>query len=348
MTFRDTSRLTTSLINISRLTIPPVLAENIRRFAEDIVPVNAKPRRNLEWQDILRYQPKFIKMVKNHPEFTHHLAQTLAEKSKIIYLQGLNMPSVDSNVIPQTNHITDSEMIGNRDVAICKISSSMLLGLLVNTNKKGKVFQTVYPTDESKGSNTKFDGDRELLWHNDGWNKGVDELTILVGVKGHEAVKTKVILAETIIDYFKKNGKEEELKYLMCITTIAEHPQDFDFVHEKIIDPETNEIRFAKYGCFGYHQNDAKVLNAIKLLQQYLEEIDPDFSESLQSGDMLILQNKYGLHARETSQIIGTSQRMLLRSRVYGGEDGLRESLPDGMVSMAKTEGLKGKEGLGK
>ena len=336
------------LKNISRVIVPPALAENLRRFVEIIVPVNAKPKRNFEWPDIPRYQPKFIEIVEKHPEFTHHLSQTLAEKSKIIYLQGLNFPSVDSNVIPKTIYNSDSEMIGNRDVAICKISSSLVLGLLVNTNKKGEIFQTIYPTEESKGSNSKFDGDRELLWHNDGWNKGVDELTILVGVKGHEAVKTKVILAETIIDYFKKNGKEEELKYLMSVTTIGEHPQDFDFVHEKIIDPKTNQIRFSNYGCFGYHQNDAKVLNAIKLLQQYLEEIDPDFSESLQSGDMLILQNKYGLHARETPQIIGLSQRMLLRSRVIDGEVGLRASLPDGMVSMAKTEGLKGKEGLEK
>lgn len=336
------------LRNISRVMVPPALAENLRRFTESIVPVNAKPKRNFEWQDISKYQPKFIEMVEKHHEFTHHLAQTLAEKSKIIYLQGLNLPSVDSNVILQTKRITDSEMIGNRDIAICKISSSLVLGLLVNTNKKGEIFQTIYPTKESQGSNSKFDGDRELLWHNDGWNNGVDELTILVGVKGYDAVKTKVILAETIINYFKKNDKEEELKYLMCKTTIAEHSQDFDFVHEKIIDPETNEIRFAKYGCFGYHQNDEKVLNAIKLLQQYLEEIDPDFSESLQSGDMLILQNKYGLHARETPQIIGLSQRMLLRSRIIEGEVGLRESLPDGMVSMAKTEGLKEKGGLEK
>lgn len=337
------------LKNISRVIVPPALAENLRRFVEIIVPVNAKPKRNFEWPDIPRYQPKFIEIVEKHPEFTHHLSQTLAEKSKIIYLQGLNFPSIDSNIIPKTSRNADSEMIGNRDVAICKISSALMMGLLVDTkNKDREIFQLIYPTKESKGSNSKFDGDRELLWHNDGWNKGVDELTILVGVKGHDAVKTKVILAETIIDYFKKNGKEEELKYLMSMTTIAEHPQDFDFVHEKIIDPETNEIRFAKYGCFGYHQNDVKVLNAIKLLQKYLEEIDPDFSESLQSGDMLILQNKHGLHARETSQIIGESQRLLLRSRVVLDDVGLRESLPDGLVSMARTTLLKEKGELEK
>ncbi len=334
--------------NISRVIVPPALAKKLKELAESLVPVNAKPRRNFNWQEISKYQPKFIEIVEKHPEFAHHLAQTLAEKSKIIYLQGLNFPSVDSNVIPKTIYNSDSEMIGNRDVAICKISSSLVLGLLVNTNKKGEIFQTIYPTEESKGSNSKFDGDRELLWHNDGWNKGVDELTILVGVKGHDAVKTKVILAETIIDYFKKNGKEEDLESLFKITTIAENNSDFDYEYGKIIDPETNEIRFAKYGCFGYHQNDVKVLNAIKLLQKYLEEIDPDFSESLQSGDMLILQNKHGLHARETSQIIGESQRLLLRSRVIDGEVGLRASLPDGMVSMARTEGLKGKEGLEK
>lgn len=337
------------LRNISRLKVPPALAENLKGLAESLVPVNAKLKRNFEWQEISKYQPKFTEMAEKHPEFTHNLTKTLAEKSKIIFLQGLNFPSIDSNIIPKTSRNSDSEMIGNRDVAICKISSALMMGLLVDTkNKDREIFQLIYPTKEAKGRESEFDGDRDLLWHNDGWHNGVDELTILVGVKGHDAVKTKVILAETIIDYFKKNGKEEDLESLFKITTIAENNKDFDLLYGKIIDPKTHEIRFSNYGSFGYHQNDKKILNAIKLLQKYLEEIDPDFSESLQSGDMLILQNKHGLHARETSQIIGESQRLLLRSRVVGGDVGLRKSLPDGVVSMARTEGLKGKEGLKK
>lgn len=337
------------LRNIFRVKVPHTFSHNLRGVAESLVPENSKPKRNFEWQEISKYQSKLTEMAEKHPEFTHHLSQILAEKPKIIFLQGLNFPSIDSNIIPKTSRDADSEMIGNRDVAICKISSALMMGLLVDTkNKDREIFQLIYPTTEAKGRESEFDGDRDLLWHNDGWHNGVDELTILVGVKGNDAVKTKVILAETIIDYFKKNGKEEDLKSLFKITTIAENNSDFDFLYGKIIDPKTHEIRFSNYGSFGYHQNDSKVLNAIKLLQKYLEEIDPDFSESLQSGDMLILQNKHGLHARETSQIIGESQRMLLRSRVIDGEVGLRASLPDGMVSMARTTLLKEKGELEK
>ncbi|MFM7557086.1 MAG: hypothetical protein ACKO46_00760, partial [Alphaproteobacteria bacterium] len=202
----------------------------------------------------------------------------------------------------------------------------------------GEIFRAIYPTLESQGSVSKFDSDKDLLWHNDGWLKATDELTILAGVKGHEAVKTKVILAEQIIEYFKKKGKEEELKHLTSLTTIAEHSQDFDFEYGKIIDPKTQEIRFSQYGTFAQHNADSKQKQAVELLKQFLNEVDPIFCESLQSGDLLILQNKHSLHARESSESLISGERLLLRARVEEGEVGIKKALPEALVTSPKIQ----------
>jgi len=326
------------LKNISKIIIPPALSHNIRGFVENLIPPNSRPNRNLEWKDITKLQPRFYDLVNHHSQFTEDLAGVLENQSKIVFFQGLNLPEIPNNVIPNTNRNIDSEMISNRDMAICKISTALVMGLIVDPNKEGEIFRAIYPTLESQGSVSKFDSDKDLLWHNDGWLKATDELTILAGVKGHEAVKTKVILAKQIIEYFKKKGKEEQLKHLMSLTTIAEHSQDFDFEYGKIIDPKTQEIRFSQYGTFAQHNADSKQKQAVELLKQFLNEVDPIFCESLQSGDLLILQNKHSLHARESSESLISGERLLLRARVEEGGVGIKKALPEALVTSPKIQ----------
>ena len=333
---------------LSRIIIPSALARSIRGFVEGLIPPNSRPNRNLEWGDTKNLQPRFTDLINQHPQFTKDLAEVLKNQSKIIFFEGLDFPQISKHEIPKTNRGVDSGMIGNRDAMICKISSALMMGLVVNINKEGGTFQPIFPTDESIGSDSKFDSNKDLLWHNDGWMKGTDELTILVGVKGHEAVKTKVILAEQIIDHFKKNGKEEELKYLMYATTIAGHEEDFDFEYGNIIDPKTRQIRYSQYGTFAHHNADSKQKQAVELLKKFLNEIDPIFCESLQSGDLLILQNKHSLHARKSSEPMKPGERLLLRERAKDGEGGLRNALPQALVSSPKIQDVTKVESLQK
>ncbi|MFM8185660.1 MAG: hypothetical protein ACKN9I_01880, partial [Alphaproteobacteria bacterium] len=112
-----------------------------------------------------------------------------------------------------------------------------------------------------------------------------------------------------------------------------DHSQDFDFEYGKIIDPKTQEIRFSQYGTFAQHNADSKQKQAVELLKQFLNEVDPIFCESLQSGDLLILQNKHSLHARESSESLISGERLLLRARVEEGEVGIKKALPEALVT---------------
>jgi len=335
--------LSRPLKNICKIITPELLADQLLRFASGIIAPTSKPKRDICGKDIVALQTKFDEIVKQHPAFVQDVYNAIDHQSKIIFVRGLKFPEIHSSQIPKSNYISDSILQGNRDVALCKIMSGLCMGLfVVPTKNDEKIFNPIFPTSDGRGRNNQFDGDKDLLWHNDSWHSAVDELTILVGVKGHDAVKTKVILAEQIINYFKEKGKEEELKLLMSQTTIAQHQLDFDFNYGTIIDPKTHQVRFAEYGCFGHHQANEKMKGAIQLLRQYINEIDPIFSESLQSGDILILQNKHGIHAKESPIAIGLGERFLLRHRREDSEVGLREKLPRNLVEIISRNKLTG------
>ena len=200
---------------LATIMIPESLSQSLREYSEHLIPKNSIPRRDLSSSDIAKMQPSFHQIVSKHPAFLNQIQNTLNNESRVINIKGLNFPDISKNDIPQSRRCDDFQesMVGNRDMAICKISTALVMGLLVDLQYKQSVFKLIYPTVEGQGNNDRFDGDKDLLYHNDGWRGGVHDLVILAGVKGHEAVKTKVVLTQQIIDYFKKMEKSRNWKF---------------------------------------------------------------------------------------------------------------------------------------
>lgn len=245
-----------------------------------------------------------------------------AGKKHIVVIQGINIGDFTHYEIPQDRIDLKKESVW-RPLLPAQILSYFFNRLLdieyVSSN-------FVFPTSQSRDMDHVFDSAKSLGFHNDNWESGNLGTTSFLGIIGKAGVQTVFITAEQITDYYEKNGEEGKkmLKFLSGSFGfgIEEHgyPRNVGEILQKDDKSNSYNIRFSSQGA---ERRDIvpnqSIVGDAKLLEQFiqdLQKIEPCLRMEIESGEIVIANEKHVLHARvvpEASPSKEIFSRMLFR-----------------------------------
>jgi len=297
---------------VYNLHLPQQFSHNLFEHYQRQIPAHALLFKPTTGRDIASQQLVWQKLIHDYPQFHQQIQE--AKDSPIIVIDGIKIPKIDPSKIPSTKY-SEQDLHLYPELKLAEIVAGLVMSQIVDL-EKDKAFNFIFPTLEGKGYNFKFDSDGELIWHNDGWLNGADEVVALCAIKGNQSAITKIITAQQIEDYFKSNDKENLLKVLAQDFQIKAVDDDFVTNYGPIL--KDGKLRYAQYGNFV--ASSAIEKEALNFLNQALNQINPALEISLQNGQALIIKNQQALHARAiiNGENIAPQSRLLLRANAEG------------------------------
>jgi len=220
-------------------------------------------------------------ILKHDPRMLDALQEAKEEDHAVTIVKGIELPEVKKSDVPRFDYEAAEQsfmrMIRPAEAAIS--AYSIALGFLPDDHIQGKVTGCVFATEAQAFSQSSFQSDQKLAYHNDGWGIGnAMPYIVLMGLLGHKNARTQILPCSDIVNYLRENGREKYLEILNQDSYIEDYSSEFSIPLETVVlDSKTNKINFAEYGSFTPRSfSDGKMFyEGISFLRECLDKIPP-------------------------------------------------------------------------